>query len=94
MDLWQQNVSAARQERAEEVRRQRIMSRIVRRMLNQAQAAALERWTTNVRELARQREIMDRILRRILKAKVAAGQTVVGVLGACPCAPWAFARAC
>ena len=94
MDLWQQNVSAARQERAEEEQRQNIVSRVVRSMLNQAQAAALERWTTNVRELARQREIMDRILRRILKAKVAAGQTVVGVLGACPCAPWAFARAC
>ncbi len=66
MDLWQQNVSAARL----------------------TQTAALERWSTNVSELARQRNIMDRILRRMLDAKMAAGQTAVGELAAClsdPC---------
>jgi 23S rRNA maturation mini-RNase III len=56
-------------------RMQKIVSRVVRRMLNQAQAGALERWCTNVSELARQRDIMDRILRRMLNAKMAAGQT-------------------
>ena len=88
MDLWQQNVSEARQVRAEEERKQSVVSRIIRRMLNQAQAAALERWSTNVSELARQRNIMDRILRRMLDAKMAAGQTAVGELAAClsdPC---------
>jgi hypothetical protein len=57
----------------EEERRQNIMSRIVRRMLNQGKAAAFERWSVNLRELARQRSIMDRILRRMLNAKLAAG---------------------
>jgi hypothetical protein len=83
MDLWQQNVSAARQGQAEEERRQNIVSRVVKRALNQAQAGALERWSTTVLELARQRGIMDRILRRMLNAKMAAGQTAVGVLAAC-----------
>ena len=83
MDLWQQNVSAARQGQAEEERRQNIVSRVVKRVLNQAQAGALERWSTTVLELARQRGIMDRILRRMLNAKMAAGQTAVGVLAAC-----------
>ena len=75
MDLLQQNVSAARQERAGEERRQKIVSRVVRRMLNQAQAGAFERWSTNVSELARQRDIMDRILRRMLNANMSAGQS-------------------
>ena len=83
MDLWQRSVSAARQERAEKERRQSIISRILRRMVNQAQAAALERWITNVSELARQRNIMDRILRRMLNAKISAGPTAVGVIAAC-----------
>jgi hypothetical protein len=85
MDLWQQNVSAARQERAEEERRQIIVSRVVRRMLNQAQAGAFERWSTNVSELSRQRDIMDRMLRRMLNAKMAAGQTkpMFGMIASC-----------
>ncbi len=88
MDLWQQHVSAAREWRAEDERRQSVVSRFVRRMLKQAQAVALERWIANVSELARQRSIMDRILRRMLDAKMTAGQTAVGVLAAClsdPC---------
>jgi hypothetical protein len=44
-------------------------------MFNQAQAGALERWRTNVSDLARQRDTMDKILRRMLNAMVAAGQT-------------------
>jgi hypothetical protein len=36
----------------------------LRRMLNQAQGGALDRWSTNVRELARQRDIMDRVVMR------------------------------
>jgi len=86
MDLLQQNVSAARQERAEEERRQNIVSRVVRRMLNQAQAGALERWSTSVSELARQRDIMDRMLRRMLNAKMAAGQTkpMFRMIASCP----------
>jgi hypothetical protein len=75
LELWQQIVSAARQEQAEEERRQNIVSRVVRRMLNQAQAGAFERWSTNVSELARQRDIMDRILRRMLNANMSAGQS-------------------
>ena len=96
MDLWQQSLSAARQERAEEERRQAVMSRIVKRMLNQAQTAAFERWTSNVIELARQRNIMDRILRRMLNAKMAGGQTAVlacllGVSLTVLHQPWVFA---
>ena len=86
MELWQESVSAARQERAEEERRQNIVSRVVRRMLNQAQAGALERWSTNVSELARQRDIMDRILRRMLNTKMSAGQSkpMFGMIASCP----------
>jgi len=77
----------------EEERRQNILSRIVRRILNQGKSAAFERWSANVHELARQRGIMDRILRRMLHANLAAGETA-RVLAACHCAPWAFARVC
>ena len=86
MDLWQQHLSAAREERAEEERRQNIVSRVVRRMLNQAQAGAFERWSTNVSELARQRHIMDRILRRMLNARMSAGQskTMCSMIASCP----------
>jgi hypothetical protein len=55
-------------------------------MLNQAQAGALERWSTNVSELARQRDIMDRILRRMLNTKMSAGQSkpMFGMIASCP----------
>ncbi len=63
-------------ENAAEAMRLKLKAKmVVRRFWNQAQAGALERWRTNVSELARQRGIMDRILRRMFKANVAAGET-------------------
>ena len=59
------------------------MSKIVQRMLNQAQAAAFERWRANVSELARQRGIMERILRRMLNAKMSAGMYACNCMFAC-----------
>ena len=47
-----------------------IGSRVVRRMLNQVQAGALEQWRTNVRELARQRKLMAHIVQRMQKRGV------------------------
>jgi hypothetical protein len=49
------------------------MSRVVKRMVNQAQAEAVDRWSANVCELVRQRGIMEGILRRMLNAKMSAG---------------------
>jgi hypothetical protein len=74
IDLWRENVQALQQAQAEEERRQNIMSRVLRRKLNQGKAAAFQRWSANVLELVRQRGIMDRILRRMLNAKLAAGE--------------------
>jgi hypothetical protein len=61
------------QAQGSEDRRQNIIVRIVKRMLNQAKAAAFERWKATVCELVRQRSIMERILRRILKRNMSAG---------------------
>jgi hypothetical protein len=64
------------------------VSRVVKTLLNQSQAAAFERWSTKVGDLARQQGIMNRILRQMLEAKIAAGQTAAGELAAClsdPC---------
>ena len=47
-----------------------IEARVVRRMLNQAQAGAFERWRTNVSELASQRKLMARIVQRMQKRGV------------------------
>jgi len=46
------------------------VSRVLRRMFNQAQAGALERWRTNVSDLARQRKLMARIVQRMQKRGV------------------------
>jgi hypothetical protein len=75
LGVWHSNVLSTLHERAEEERRKHIVSRVLRMMFNQAQAGALERWRTNVSDLARQRDTMDKILRRMLNAMVAAGQT-------------------
>jgi hypothetical protein len=83
MDLWRQNVSVLKQQQAEEARRQKLMSKIVHRMLNQAQALAFERWRANKIELARQRGIMQRILRRMLNAKMSAGMYTCNCMFAC-----------
>jgi hypothetical protein len=48
------------------------MRRVAKKMLNKAMAAALERWTVNACEIARQRCIMDRILKRMLTGKMSA----------------------
>jgi len=66
-------LGSARAHGAEE-RRQNIMLRIVKWMLNQAKAAAFERWKAIVFELVRQRCIMGRILRHMLKRKMSAGK--------------------
>ena len=55
-----------------EERRQNIIVRIVKRMLNQTKAAAFERWKATVCELARQRNIMLRIVKRMLNQVKAA----------------------
>jgi hypothetical protein len=44
-----------------------IESRVVRRMLNQTQAWAFERWRTNVSELASQLKLMARIVQHMQK---------------------------
>ena len=44
-----------------EERRQNVILRIVKRMLNQAKAAAFELWKATVCELARQRSLLPRL---------------------------------
>jgi hypothetical protein len=56
----------------EEKRRHNLMSRIAKRMLNRVQSTALERWSENACELARQRAVLDRILKRMLNGKMSA----------------------
>jgi C-terminal processing protease CtpA/Prc len=68
MDLWQQNVSGARQGRAEEERRNAVMQRVVKRMMHAALAASFLRWRDNVRELRWQQGVMERVARRMKNA--------------------------
>jgi hypothetical protein len=70
MDLWGQNVQALQQEQAEEARRQDIMSRILKRILNQAQAAAFDRWREHAVELRRQQGIVEKVASRMRNATV------------------------
>jgi hypothetical protein len=64
-------LGSARAHGAEE-RRQNIMLRIVKWMLNQAKAAAFERWKATVCELTRHRNILLRIVKRMLNQVKAA----------------------
>jgi hypothetical protein len=84
LELWQESVSVAQQLEKEEDLRQKRLRSIVHRLLIQAQAASLLRWSENVRELARYRCIIDRILWRMLKAKISGGMFIFLCLG-CAC---------
>jgi hypothetical protein len=71
----------------EEKRRHNLMSRIAKRMLNRVQSTALERWSENACELARQRAVLDRILKRMLNGKMSAGAYGIDRMdAACQCA--------
>ena len=70
----------------EEERRHNLLSRIANRMLNRVQSTALERWSENTFELARQRDMLDRILKRMLNGKMSAGACGSDWMDSCGCA--------